>query len=160
MAESRQTEVAAEAGVASRRTRFSIGVRELLHWIEVLIAFAAVIIVVVGAARLAGVVAQAARPETMQEFSLSFEEILSALLLLVVGVELAIMLVLRRPESLVEIMFFVIARKVLIKTDHVYELLLAVVAIGGLFAIQKYLMKGGRSLFGMGSRTEPRVDSE
>ena len=69
-----------------------------------------------------------------------FENILSALLLLVVGVELAIMLCLRRPESLIEIMFFVIARKVLIKTHHVYELIIAVAAMGALFAIDKYLV--------------------
>ena len=66
--------------------------------------------------------------------------LLSGLLLLIVGVEVALVLILRRPENLLEIMFFVIARKVLIKTEHVYELLIAVVAIGALFAIRKYLM--------------------
>jgi len=68
-----------------------------------------------------------------------FEGVLSDVLLLVVGVELAIMLVRRTPESLVEVMFFVIARKMLIKTDEFYELLIGVAALAGLFAIRKYL---------------------
>jgi hypothetical protein len=68
-----------------------------------------------------------------------FEEVLSSILLLVVGVELAILLVRRTPESLVEVMFFVIARKMLIKTDTFYQLLIGVVALAGLFAIRKYL---------------------
>jgi hypothetical protein len=55
------------------------------------------------------------------------------------GIELAILLVRRTPESLVEVMFFVIARETLIKTGPFYELLIGVVALAGLFAIRKYL---------------------
>jgi hypothetical protein len=51
------------------------------------------------------------------------------------------MLIRRTPESLIEVIFFVIARKMLIKTDHFYELLIGVVALAGLFAIRKYLQR-------------------
>ena len=71
----------------------------------------------------------------------AFEEVLSDILLLVVGVELAIMLIRRTPESLIEVMFFVIARKTLIKTENFYDLLIGVVALAGLFAIRKYLQR-------------------
>ena len=122
------------------KKQFLHKVREYLRWFEVLIAFGALGIVVLGGVQLVGLVFSVGDPENMPDFFISFEELLSALLLLIVGVELAIMLILRRPESLLEIMFFVIARKVLIKTEHVYELLLAVVAIAMLFAVKKYLM--------------------
>jgi hypothetical protein len=36
-------------------------------------------------------------------------------------------------------MFFVIARKMLIKTENFYEILIGVAALAGLFAIRKYL---------------------
>ena len=45
----------------------------------------------------------------------------------------------RSPESLVEVMFFVVARKMLIQSHAVWELLIGVGAIAGLFAVRKYL---------------------
>ena len=132
--------VTGKGKLEASRAKFLNTVRECLHWFEVLIAFGALGLVILGAVQLIGLVSSVGDPGNMPEFFASFEELLSALLLLIVGVELAIMLILRRPESLLEIMFFVIARKVLIKTEHVYELLLAVIAIAMLFAVKKYLM--------------------
>ena len=130
------------------RNRFMEIVPELFHWLEVILAFCAVAVVLIGAVYLFRLFVAKGFPHELAAFSSMFEDILSALLLLVVGVELAIMLCLRRPESLIEIMFFVIARKVLIKTDHVYELVIAVAAMGALFAIDKFLVTekliGGR----------------
>jgi hypothetical protein len=77
----------------------------------------------------------------------TIEEVLSDILLLVVGVELAIMLIRRRPEDLVDIIFFVIARKMLIRTGGFYELLIGVVALAGVFAIRKYLMRRPQQKF-------------
>ena len=70
-----------------------------------------------------------------------FEDILSDVLLLVVGIELAIMLIRRTPESLIEAMFFVVARNMLIKTETFTDLLIGVVALGGLFAIRLFLFE-------------------
>jgi hypothetical protein len=71
-----------------------------------------------------------------------FERLLSAVLLLAVGVELAILLIRHTPESLIELMFFVIARRILLKTDEFYELLMGVAALAGVFAVRKYLLRG------------------
>lgn len=110
-----------------------------LHWFEVLIGAICVVFVGLGTAYL---LAEGAHfHQTLKTVGLhaGIEDLLSELLLLVVGVELAIMLVRRTPESLVEVMFFVIARKMLIKTGAIYELLIGVIALAGLFAIRKYL---------------------
>ena len=133
---------------SSRREKFMAVAPELLHLLEVGLAACAVAIVVVGVVYLFRMFVGYDSPQEPAAFLRMFEDTLSALLLLVVGVELAIMLCLRRPESLIEIMFFVIARKVLIKTEHVYELIVAVAAMAALFAIEKYLMVGERKLFG------------
>jgi len=134
--------------------RFRRSVRESLHWLEAMIAFGAIAVVLVGGGQLLWIVAGLSCPANMQEFVQVFEELLSGLLLLIVGVEVALVLILRRPENLIEIMFFVIARKVLIKTHHVYELLIAVVAIGALFAIRKYLMVDSRKSQGEQQSTD------
>jgi hypothetical protein len=114
---------------------------KLLHWIEMLIALAVTAFVVIGGVQLFRLAVNSQQPDSIATFSVAFEGSLSALLLLIVGVELIAMLVFRSPERLLEVMFFVIARKALIKTDHVYEVLLAVLAIAILFGVRRYLLR-------------------
>jgi hypothetical protein len=64
---------------------------------------------------------------------------LGYLLLLVIGLELALMLIRHTPGSVIEVMFFAIARKILIYTNETYEFLIGVVALAGLFAIRRFL---------------------
>jgi hypothetical protein len=111
----------------------------VLHWFEVGLAALSVVFVILGVVYLLGEISHVNELIRQESLHKVFEDLLSDILLLVVGIELAIMLVRRTPESLVEVMFFVIARKMLIKTDEFYELLFGVVALAGLFAIRKYL---------------------
>jgi hypothetical protein len=112
---------------------------EALHWLEVGLAALSVAFVGVGVFFLLAELLHFG--DTLRETTLntSFEEVLSDILLLVVGVELALMLVRRTPDSLIEVMFFVVARKMLIKADTFWDLLIGVAALAGLFAIRKYL---------------------
>ena len=73
-------------------------------------------------------------------------DFLAQILLLVIGVELVIMLCLHLPETLLEVLLYAIARKLLLipKTESVGELLLGVLAIGAIFVIKKYLMPKGK----------------
>jgi len=114
-----------------------------LPWLELGLAVCTIAVILGGAADLIALLVRQEAPLSVATFSAQFEETLSALLLLVVGVSMATMLLLRKPENVIDVMFFVIARRVLIKTHGVHELLLAVGAIAGLFAVRKYLM--GRS---------------
>ncbi|UCF10269.1 MAG: hypothetical protein JSW65_00880 [Candidatus Bipolaricaulota bacterium] len=112
---------------------------QLLHWLEVLVAGLAIVFVAIGIANLVLDLGGFWEELAHGGLHVVFENILSEILLLVVGIELAILLVRRTPESLIEVMFFVVARKTLIKTGPFYELLIGVVALAGLFAIRKYL---------------------
>ena len=112
---------------------------EVLHWLEILVAALVIVFVVIGTVNLlTGIAGFWGELENGGIHSV-FEDVLSEILLLVVGIELAILLVRRTPESLVEVMFFVIARKTLIKTGPFYELLIGVTALGGLLAVRKFL---------------------
>ena len=113
---------------------------ELLHWFEVALAGISVAFVAVGTLFLLGELLHFR--ETIEQTNLhtSYEELLADILLLVVGIELALMLVRRTPESLIEVMFFVVARKMLIKADTFWDLILGVAALAGLFAIRMYLV--------------------
>ncbi len=71
-----------------------------------------------------------------------FEAFLGQALLLVVGIELFIMLTLHTSGSIIEVLLYAIARKLLLihKTNGMMEILLGVFAIAGLFLIKKYLI--------------------
>lgn len=69
------------------------------------------------------------------------EALLGHALLLVIGVELVIMLIVHTPESVVDVLLYAIARKLLLvpKDKGMIEVLMGIVCIAGLFAIKKYL---------------------
>ncbi len=69
----------------------------------------------------------------------NFQDLLGYILLLVIGLELSLMLIRHTPGSVIEVMFFAIARKVLIYTSETYEFLIGVIALAGLFAIRRFL---------------------
>lgn len=76
-----------------------------------------------------------------------FQEFLSHILLLVIGLELIIMLIRHTPSSVVEVLTFGIARKLLVESDNMIDLVLGVIALAGLFAINKYLFRDDENAF-------------
>lgn len=68
-------------------------------------------------------------------------DILGQVLLLVIGVEFVVMLSLHIPGALIEALLYAIARKMLLipKSQGMFDVLLGVIAIAGLFWIKKYL---------------------
>ena len=115
-------------------------VSAILRWLEVCLAGVSIIVVIVGICFLLSGLVGFWDDLSKTGMQGTIENVFSDILLIVVGIELAIMLVRRRPEDLVDIIFFVIARKMLIRTGGFYELLIGVVALAGVFAIRKYLM--------------------
>ncbi|MCL2457039.1 MAG: transporter [Defluviitaleaceae bacterium] len=73
---------------------------------------------------------------------MDFKEILSALFILVIGIELAKMLIKHTPESVIDVLLFTIARQLVMYHDRPIDNLIGVIAIAGLFAAKKYFMKG------------------
>jgi len=111
-----------------------------LRIIEFILAIFMIVVVVWGLAVLALSIPWAASFSDYDQFHTMTEQILSDILLLVVGLELAGLLVHRKIELLVDIVLFVVARKMLISAHGSIEILLSVVALAGLFAVRKYLL--------------------
>lgn len=70
-----------------------------------------------------------------------FESFLSFALLLVVGIELILMIVYHSTEAIVELVLFVVARKMLIYSHTTLDLALGSIAIAIIFATIKYLVR-------------------
>ena len=69
-------------------------------------------------------------------------DILAQILLLVIAIEFVVMLSLHIPGTIIEVLLYAIAIKMLLlpKSGGMLEVLLGVIAIAGLFTIRKYLL--------------------
>ena len=63
-------------------------------------------------------------------------------LTLVIGLELVIMLVRHTPSSVIEVLLYAIARKMIIESRTMLDILLGILAIAGLFVINKIFTAG------------------
>lgn len=71
---------------------------------------------------------------------------LSMALLLIIGIELVLMLLTHSPASVLELVLFAIARKMLVYSETMLELLIATTAIAIVFAVKRYLIDSKYSL--------------
>ena len=73
---------------------------------------------------------------------IQLNDILAQILLLVIAIEFVVMLSLHIPGTIIEVLLYAIARKMLLlpKSGGMLEVLLGVIAIAGLFTIRKYLL--------------------
>ncbi|WP_296645388.1 phosphate-starvation-inducible PsiE family protein [Romboutsia sp. 13368] len=69
-------------------------------------------------------------------------DILAQILLLVIAIEFVVMLSSHKAGTIVEVLLYAIARKMLLlpKSGGMLEILLGVISIGGLFRIRKHLL--------------------
>jgi hypothetical protein len=70
-----------------------------------------------------------------------FEPILSAAFALVIGVEFTKMLCKHTPETVIDVLVFALARQTVIYHESNADMLIGVVAIAGLFAAKRFLIK-------------------
>ncbi|MDL2327891.1 hypothetical protein LJC64_04520 [Ruminococcaceae bacterium OttesenSCG-928-A11] len=131
--------------------------KRLAHWlskgayfVEVLISFvllAAVIVLLVETVLKSGIF-------WLDGQHLDFNEFLSGVFNLIIGVEFTKMLCKHTPDTVVEVLLFAIARQVVITHGNIWESILGVVAIAGLFAIRKFLIPQLPRQWGQNNHTD------
>ena len=72
--------------------------------------------------------------------TMEFEAVLSLVFNLVIGIEFTKMLIKHTPETVLDVLLFVIARHMVVSSDSNYYVLIGVIAISGIFATKKYLV--------------------
>ena len=78
--------------------------------------------------------------------NMSFQEILNIAFNLIIGLEFTRMLYTPTPRAIIHILLFAIARQMILHSRGVIDSLLCVIAIAGLFAINKYLISRTKEL--------------
>ncbi|MEW9123989.1 MAG: transporter associated domain-containing protein [Thermotaleaceae bacterium] len=118
--------------------RFKGKILKLTYYLEVALAAFITLAIIIGMIDLFKYLGLVYQTNTFETYDV-FQKFLGHVLLLVVGVELVIMLVLHTTGSVLEVVLYAIARKMLIYSSSMVDFLLGVAAIASVFAIRKYL---------------------
>lgn len=121
-----------------RINRFKGRILKLTYYLEILLAAFITLAIIIGMIDLVKYLGLVYRTNTFETYDV-FQKFLGHVLLLVVGVELVIMLVLHTTGSVLEVVMYAIARKMLIYSNSMMDFLMGVAAIAAVFAIRKYL---------------------
>ena len=107
-------------------------------WLELVLALFILGVVILSCKDIISLIYKVFITEALDSYTV-LQGLLSHVLLLVVGLELAMMLIKHNPGSVLEVMLYAISRKMLVSSSTTVELLLGVIALGLIFLIDKYL---------------------
>ncbi|MCR2045530.1 hypothetical protein NSA23_15620 [Anaerosalibacter massiliensis] len=113
-------------------------ISNVIMWLELGLALFILAAVVISCKDMLSLIYKIFATEALGSYEI-LQGFLSHILLLVVGLELALMLIKHHPGSVLEVMLYAISRKMLISSSTTLEMLLGVIALGIIFFIDKYL---------------------
>jgi hypothetical protein len=114
------------------------GVRKITFYLEFILALFLITAVGIGMLDLVRYLILIFTTNPIDTYDL-FQKFLGHVLLLVVGVELVIMLVYHSPSSVIEVLLYAVARKLLIGNQGMADFSMGILAIAAIFAIRKFL---------------------
>lgn len=107
-------------------------------YLENLLALFVITAIIIGTTDLFKYIVMIFRTDTIETYDI-LQKFLGHVLLLVIGVELVAMLIKHTPGSVIEVLLYAVARKMLIGSEHMMEFVLGILSIAGIFAIKKFL---------------------
>ncbi len=112
--------------------------KRAIQWIEIILAILIVLAVLVSCKDVLVLIYNVFLTEATASYEI-FQGLLSHILLIVVGLELALMLISHSAANVLEVILYAIARKMLISSSNSVDILLGVIALAIIFAVGKYL---------------------
>jgi len=120
------------------KKKFSEKLYKFAHLLELVLAVTIAIGVIVGLIELINHVIEIYKSEMLISYDV-FKDFLSYVLILVVGVEFILMLLTHSPEVTAELVVFVIARKMLICSDDMVDMVLGALSLAIILTTLKLL---------------------
>ena len=108
--------------------------------IEYVICFIVILGVVSGIPKLINYIIQIFKVEDLSSSYFLMNEFLKHSLLLIVGIELIAMIVTKSHESTLTLILFVIARKMLVYSQGLTDILIGTVSVAVIFAVMKFII--------------------
>lgn len=108
--------------------------------IEILICIIVILGVCSGIPKLIHYILEIMRVKNLQNSYMLMNEFLKHALLLIVGIELIAMIITRSHESILTLILFVIARKMLVYSQGLTDILIGTVSVAIIFAVMKFIL--------------------
>ena len=112
--------------------------KRFILWVEILLAVFIIITILISMKDIVVLIYGIFVTDASHSYDV-LQGLLSHILLLAVGLELAMMLITHSPGSVIEVILYAIARKMLLNSGDAVGMLLGVISIAIVFAIDKYL---------------------
>lgn len=128
------------------KNNFEKKMESTVHMIELVIALVILIGIMVGIVDLVRYFLMILKTPPIEAYDV-FHTFLGHCLLLLVGAEFIYMIIHHSIKSLLELILFVIARKMLIYSDSMLDLVFGTIALAGIFIIIKYLVPTEKTRF-------------
>lgn len=113
-------------------------IKSFIAWIEIVLAIFIIVTVIVSGKDIAVLIYKVFLTEASSTYEI-LQGLFSHILLLVVGLELALMLISHTASNVLEVILYAIARKMLISNTTSVDLILGVLSLAILFSIDKFL---------------------
>ncbi|NLM05646.1 MAG: hypothetical protein GX219_01815 [Tissierellia bacterium] len=118
--------------------RLKNGTKTFILVLEAMLAYALLIMVVLSFLDVGKLIVKIVSSDAISSYTL-VQQALAHCLLLVIAIELAMMLISHTPGSVIEVVLYAIAKKMLISSTSSTDLLIGAIAMAVIFAIDKYL---------------------
>jgi len=112
--------------------------KNFILWIEILLAAFIIVTVILSTKDIIVLIYKVFMAEASASYEI-LQGLLTHILLLVVGLELALMLITHSAGNVLEVILYAIARKMLISSSNTMDILLGVVSLAIIFAVDRYL---------------------
>lgn len=114
--------------------------------IEILICIIVILGVCSGIPKLVNYILEILRVGNLQNSYMLMNDFLKHALLLIVGIELIAMVITRSHESILTLILFVIARKMLVYSQGLTDILIGTVSVAIIFAVMKFILSDKKLL--------------
>ena len=112
--------------------------KRFILWIEIIMAIFIIVTVLLSGKDVIVLIYTVFVTEASASYEV-LQSLLAHILLLVVGLELALMLITHSAGNVLEVILYAIARKMLISSTNYIDILVCVIALAFIFAVDKYL---------------------
>lgn len=128
----------------------TIKTKGLILIVEAFLAYVLIVMTALSFLDLFKLIIKIVQSDAINSYTL-VQQVLAHALLIVIALELAMMLINHTPGSVLEVVLYAVAKKMLISSSTSTDLLIGAVAMAVIFAIDKYLLDSScmGSLFSM-----------
>lgn len=115
-------------------------IEKTVSLIEIAICIIVILGVISGIPKLINYILEILRVQNLENSYILMNEFLKHALLLIVGVELIAMIITRSHESILTLILFVIARKMLVYSQGLTDIIIGTVSVAIIFAVMKFII--------------------